>query len=202
MIRTALAVDGGLARGALAYVLSAHDDIEVVAEVGDADEAATVILERRPDVTVFDLDLIAAVELPRLCEMHRSVGRCRALVLVPPRRARQVAAAMTRHASDIAFLGNSAPPHSMVDAIRRLSRGERVVDADLVVAALDEPGPLTPRERDVLDLAAQGLPVREIAASLGISAGTVRNHLARVTMKAGARTRIEAIRTAQDAGWI
>jgi two-component system response regulator DesR len=77
-----------------------------------------------------------------------------------------------------------------------------VVDADLVGAALDAPGTLTPRERDVLDLAAQGLPVREIGASLGISPGTVRNHLARVTMKADARTPIEAIRIAQEAGWI
>ena len=202
MIRTALAIAGGLARGAFAYVLSAHDDIEVIAEVGDTDEAAATIIGLRPDVTVFDLDLIAATELPRICELHRSVGRCRALVLVSPRRAGQVATAMTHYAPDVAFLGKNAPPHSMVDGIRRLARGERVVDADLVVAALDPPGPLTPRERDVLDLAAQGLPVREIAAALGISAGTVRNHLARITMKAGARTRIEAIRRAHEAGWI
>jgi two-component system response regulator DesR len=202
MIRTALAIGGGLARGALAYVLSAHDDIEVIAEVGDADEAAATIMAYHPDVTVFDLDLIAAADLPRLCELHQAVGRCRALVLVTPRRAGQVANAMTRYASDVAFLGKNAPPHTMVDGIRRLARGERVVDADLVVAALDAPGPLTRRERDVLDLASQGLPVREIAAALGISAGTVRNHLARVTMKAGARTRIEAIRIAHEAGWI
>ncbi|WP_307848942.1 helix-turn-helix transcriptional regulator [Micromonospora sp. U56] len=78
-----------------------------------------------------------------------------------------------------------------------------MLDPDLVVAALAVAGsPLTPREREVLDVAAEGHPVRDIAERLVLSAGTVRNHLSRIMAKTGARTRLEAVRIARESGWI
>ncbi|GAB3979643.1 response regulator transcription factor [Plantactinospora veratri] len=76
------------------------------------------------------------------------------------------------------------------------------MDADLVVAALSRDNPLTEREVEVLEIAAEGWPVVEIASKLSLSAGTVRNHLSRIAGKTGARTRIEAIRIARERGWI
>jgi two-component system response regulator DesR len=84
-----------------------------------------------------------------------------------------------------------------------LARGEPVLDVELAVAALTaKDNPLTDRELDVLRLARNGAPTKEIASNLYLSAGTVRNHLARIVLKTGARTRQDAIRIAQDAGWI
>jgi two-component system, NarL family, response regulator DesR len=88
------------------------------------------------------------------------------------------------------------------EGIRRLYRREPVLDADLVVAALRTRSPLTPQEVRVLQAAAEGWPVKEIARKLGLSPGTVRNYLSRVIAKTGARTRIEAVHIAQQAGWV
>jgi two-component system response regulator DesR len=78
-----------------------------------------------------------------------------------------------------------------------------VLDTEVAVAALTAgDNPLTDREREVLRLALDGAPAKEIAKNLYLSTGTVRNYLSRILDKTGARTRIEAIRIAQEAGWI
>ena len=72
-----------------------------------------------------------------------------------------------------------------------------------MVAALEvAASPLTNREREVLDVVAEGHPVQEIADRLVLSAGTVRNHLSRIMAKTGARTRWEAVRIARESGWL
>ena len=202
MIRTLLALDGGLVRGALAYVLSAHEDVEVVTQLSDLSQVEATIRAERPDVSVVDFDLLTLADMPRACAVYHELRPCRVLVLVDPRRASYLAPAMSRHSAEIGFLSKNAAPERIVDAVLSLARGEVVIDAELVAAALDPRGPLTSREVEILDIAAGGRPVREIAATLGISPGTVRNHLSRVMHKLGANTRIEAVRIARKAGWI
>jgi len=91
----------------------------------------------------------------------------------------------------------------MRGAGRGLAGWRIVLDPSLAVAALTaEDNPLTDQEREVLRLAVAGIPTKEIARSLHVSAGTVRNCRSRVLAKTGARTRIEAVRIAQEAGWI
>lgn len=81
--------------------------------------------------------------------------------------------------------------------------GERVIDPELVAAALETGStPLTSRESDVLRAADRGLPTDQIAAGLSLSPATVRNHLSNAITKVGGRNRIDAIRIARDAGWI
>lgn len=199
MIRTLLALDGALVRGAMTLVLDAEDDIRVVAELDRGDAVGPALWAQLPDVAVVDLDLVDAA-------VATAANPCPLLVLTDPRRARGLGD-MLSTGRTVGILGNNVPPQAVVDGVRRLSRGEPVVDADLVVAALDvDPhpvgSPLTARETEVLMLTAAGSPVAEVAASLGLTPGTVRNHLTRITRKCGARTRIEAVRVAQDAGWI
>lgn len=192
VIRTLLALDGALVRGALSLVLAAEDDINVVAEVDRGDVVKRTILARRPDVAVVDLDLVEGLPV---------AGTCPLLVLAAPRRA-GILHTMLTPSRTVGILGSDVPPHRVVDGIRRLSRGEPVVDAELVMAALHRDSPLTARETQILDLTAGGAPVAEVAGSLGLAPGTVRNHLGRIIRKAGARTRVEAVRMARDAGWI
>ncbi|WP_434740236.1 response regulator transcription factor [Micromonospora sp. SH-82] len=193
MIRTLLALDGTLVRGALALVLDAQHDIRVVAALDSGDPVQPGLREHRPDVAVVDVALLDADATP--------VGGCPVLLLVEPRRARQACDLLARGRT-VGILGTAVAPQAIVDGVRRLARGEPVVDADLVVAALAEPGPLSPREAEILAMTAAGHPVPEIAGSLFLSPGTVRNHLSRAVGKCGARTRVEAVRVAREAGWI
>lgn len=203
MIRTLLAHNGGLVRGALAFVLEQQGDIEVVAELDRADQVVPTVLERRPDVTVVDLDLLGMDGLPVAFDLHNRLRGCRVLILAERRRSGVLSHVMATEApKGVGFLTKDGPLARLVDAVRRVARGEPVVDPEMVVAALHTDNPLTRRERQVLSLAAKGGPVDEIAAKLALSPGTVRNHVSRIITKTGARTRIEAVRIACDAGWI
>ncbi|MGI5215715.1 response regulator transcription factor [Plantactinospora sp. CA-290183] len=201
MIRTLLALNGALIRGALAYVLTIEDDIEVVAEVDRPEELALALRTRRPDVAVADGSLFGAGVLHG-AEGTPSEPPCPMLVLVDPRRPRVLDDALRTPGQRIGFLGSNVAPERVIEAVRRLARGDSVVDANLVVAALNRENPLTPREVEVLEIAAEGWPVVEIASKLSLSPGTVRNHLSRIAGKTGARTRIEAVRIAREEGWI
>jgi two-component system response regulator DesR len=192
VIRTLLALDGGLVRGALAYVLSAQPDIDVVAQLEPGADVWGRTAALEPDVAVVDMPTVGAGRrLP-----------CRALVLAAPREARALSAALRRQAHVCGFLGHQVSPERIVAGVRRLARGEPVADPELVVAALNRSNPLTEREMQVLQIAASGWPAKEIARELCLSPGTVRNYLSRALSKVGARTRIEAVRIARDAGWI
>jgi DNA-binding NarL/FixJ family response regulator len=88
-------------------------------------------------------------------------------------------------------------------AIRRVMAGERVLDPALAAAALAEgESPLTPRETEVLGAARGGEPVSDLAGRLHLSAGTVRNYLSSAMQKLGAHSRAEAVRVAEDKGWL
>jgi two-component system response regulator DesR len=201
VIRTLLAMQGGLIRGGLAYVLGSHEDIEVVGEVDDLAELFRVAERSRPDVVVLGTRLLGLDPPAKLNDVIGTVPGSSVLVLVEPRRAASLA---TRAAlgPSVGFLSQTVSPRVVVDGVRRMYRHEPVVDADLVIAALRQRSPLSARELQVLEVTADGLPVKEVAAALGLAPGTVRNHLSRIIAKTGARTRIEAIQVAREAGWI
>jgi len=203
VIRTLLAHNGGLVRGALAFVLDQQDDIEVVGELEHARDVVPAVLARRPDVVIADFDLLGMDGLPVACGLHLRSYRCRVLILAERRRSSVLSKILATEAPrGVGFLAKDGPPGRLVEAVRRVARGDPFVDAELVVAALHTNNPLTRREVEVLSLAAQGGPVHEIAAKLALSPGTVRNHVSRILAKTGARTRIEAVRIAGDSGWI
>ena len=101
------------------------------------------------------------------------------------------------------FLLKDAPATGLAEGIRRVSAGERVLDPDLVAAALETgSSPLTTREADVLRTAETGIPTEQIAERLSLSPATVRNYLSNAIAKVGGRNRIDAIRIARSAGWL
>lgn len=202
MIKAMLAQRGGLVRGALAFVLSREADIEVVAEVDRAADVERTARAARPDVSVLDLDLLGVDQLNRAYGLHRSPPRCGVLILIEARRAGLLARDLARQVPGVGFLCRDGSPDRVVDAVRRVANAEPLTDPQLVVAALCSRNPLTPRERAVLRAVAGGGPVKEVASELGLSPGTVRNHLSRIIAKSGARTRIEAVRMAEEGGWI
>jgi two-component system response regulator DesR len=95
------------------------------------------------------------------------------------------------------------PPAELTELIRRVASGDRVIDPATALAALDVvDNPLTERESEVLQLAANGLPTRLIAGQLYLAEGTVRNHLSAILRKTGCRNRLQAVHRARDAGWL
>ncbi|MFE7529443.1 DNA-binding response regulator [Kitasatospora sp. NPDC057542] len=201
MIRVLLAEDMSMVRGALMALLAYEEDLEVVADVERGDLVVPTALEVRPDVVVLDIDLPGLDGLRAAAELHEKLPGCRTLILTGLVRPAYLRAAFSARA--LGFLGKDAPAQELAAAIRKVAAGERVVDPELALAALDtRENPLTPRESEVLRLAAEGDSVSEIAARLFISTGTARNHLAAAVAKTGGRGRVDAIRIAEEMGWL
>ncbi|MGK5557073.1 response regulator transcription factor [Actinomadura kijaniata] len=201
MIRVLLAEDQHVIRGALAALLNLEADLEVVAEASDGAEAVDRALALRPDVAVMDIDMPRKDGLEAAAELRERLPSCKALMLTAHGRPGHL-----RRALDVrvqGFLLKTAPPEELAAAVRRVASGERVLDPSLAVTAWDlSDNPLTPRERDVLALAAEGAEPGEIAARLHLSPGTVRNNLTAVITKLNARGRTDAVRIAAESGWI
>ena len=190
-------------RGALAALLGQEDDIEVVADVASLADVVPMAERCRPDLVILDADLVDMDHLAALTTLARALPNKGLLMLTDVKQSALLASTASRELPLVGFVSKQAPPVRLVDAVRKLSRGEPAVDPTLAVAALTGRGnPLTAREREVLVLAAAGAPAKEIAARLFLATGTVRNYLSSSMGKTGARTRIEAIRIAQDAGWL
>ncbi|MCW2919519.1 MAG: response regulator receiver protein [Actinomycetia bacterium] len=201
MIRVLLAEDVRILREALAGLLALEEDIEVVAEVGSGDVIVATAVLTRPDVAVIDIELPGMDGLSAAAELHERLPECRTLILTGVGRPGTLRRALSAHVAG--FMVKDARPTELVEAIRTIARGGRVLDPQLAFAALDVQGsPLTKREAEVLRLTASGAEPPEIAARIGLSYGTVRNYLASAVTKLNARNRVDAIRIATEAGWI
>jgi two-component system, NarL family, response regulator DesR len=201
MIRVLLAEDQAMVREALASLLGLEHDIEIVAQVGRGDEVAAAACETRPDVALLDIEMPGMTGLEAAKALLSELPGCRVVILTTFGRVGYVRRAMSAGAAG--FLLKDAPAHELAEAIRRVVAGELVVDPGLAAAALAEgANPLTPREREVLAGAREHGTVAELAGALHLSAGTTRNHLSAIMGKLGARSRIDAIRVAEEKGWL
>ncbi len=201
MIRVLIAEDQGMVRGALATLIGLEPDIEVVAQVARGDEVLAAALGVRPDVALLDIEMPGATGLDAAEELAVALPSCRVLILTTFGRPGYLRRAMEGGASG--FVLKDAPASELSSAIRRALRGERVVDPGLAAAALSQgESPLTPREHEVLAASRQHATVADLASALYLSPGTVRNHLSSVMQKLDARNRGEAVRVAEERGWL
>ncbi|MET8332691.1 response regulator transcription factor [Streptosporangium canum] len=197
MIRVLLADDEHLIRGAIATLLGLEPDIEVVAQVARGDLVAQAVRDHRPDVIVLDIEmpgmdgLTVAETLPgQAVLMLSSFGR--------PGYLRRALAAGVR-----GFIPKDASSDELATAIRKVNSGGRYLDPEMAASAMMAgESPLTERERDALTMASRGASVGEIAVSLHLTEGTVRNYLSSAITKLGASNRITAIHAAQEKGWL
>jgi two-component system, NarL family, response regulator DesR len=200
-IRLLLADDQELIRGALAVVLDLEDDFEVVASVGRGDEVVAAARTHRPDVALLDIDMPGIDGLAAAAVLAQELPHCRSLILTTFGRPGYLRRAMESGA--YGFVVKDSAPEALAAAIRRVAAGERVVDPALAAASLAAGvSPLTARERDVLVAARPGATVAEMARKLCLSEGTIRNYLSSAIAKTGTRNRSEAVRTADQNGWL
>lgn len=201
MIRVLIAEDQGMVRGALASLLALEPDIEVVAQIPRGDEVVQAVRATEPDIALLDIEMPGATGLEAAQKLRAAVPDCRVLILTTFGRPGYLRRAMEGGAAG--FLLKDAPASELAAAIRRAVGGERVVDPGLAAAALSQGEcPLTAREHEVLTASRDHATVAELATALYLSPGTVRNHLSSVMQKLDARNRAEAVRLAEERGWL
>ena len=201
MIRVLLAEDMHMVRGALVALLEGEPGLKVVAEVDRGDAIVATALKCRPDVAVIDIDLPGVDGLSAAAELHDRLPECRTLVLTALGRPGTLQRALAARVSG--FLLKDEPPHELAKAIRKIAQGGRVIAPELALASWEsDVSPLTVRETDVLRQTASGAEPAEIAQRLNLSVGTVRNYLTAAVAKLHARNRLDAVRIAEQAGWL
>lgn len=200
MIRVLIADDEAMIRSALAALLRLEPDIEIVAECADGTQALAEATRLTPDVCLLDLEMpgLDGVEVAE--RLARTVAtRC----LVITRHARPGVLRRALSAGVAGFLPKSRGADEVAAVIRRIAAGGRYVDPEIAADALsDARSPLTDRELDVLRAGRRGETTGQVARTLSLAPGTVRNHVSAIIAKLGVRTRQQAVLLAEDRGWI
>lgn len=202
MIRLLLADDQHLIRAGLAALLNLEDDLEVVHQLPDGAGVVDAVREHRVDVAILDIEMPQVDGITATQHLSEAFGtEVAVLILTTFGRAGYLQRAMTAGAQG--FMVKDAPAEQLAAAIRTVHDGGTAVDSTLAAEALSTgTSPLTDRERDVLKAALTGASVKDIAAAVHLSAGTVRNHLSSAIGKTQTSNRSEAARTAQLKGWL
>lgn len=200
-IRILLADDEHLIRGAMAALLALEDDLVVVAQAATGAEALAMARALRPDVAVIDLQLPDLDGVAVAGTLHDELPACRTMIVTSHGRPAHLKRALT--AGVRGFLPKTVSADILATVVRTIHGGGRYVDPQLAAEAISAgDSPLTPREADVLELAADGAPVEDIARRVALSPGTVRNYLSSAAGKLGAANRHEAARIARSRGYI
>lgn len=200
-IRLLIADDQALVRGALGALLELELDLTVVGMAADGAEAVRLAEELRPDVCLMDIQMPGMDGVEATRRIRQASAGTRVLVVTTFARPGYLRSALDAGASG--FIVKDTPAEELAEAVRRVRSGLRVLDPVLAADSLfDGANPLSDREREVLRLAADGRSAAAIASEVFLSAGTVRNHLSAAIGKTGAANRAQAVRIAQDKGWI
>lgn len=200
MIRIVIAEDQRLLRGALASLLDLEDDLEVIGQAADGVEAIDLIERLRPDVCLMDIEMPRLSGLDVADQLKAQGSPCKVIILTTFARPGYFERAAK--AGIHGYLLKDESSDELAEAIRRVMAGHLEVSPELVFGSLREENPLSPREQDILKLAACGHSAGEIASSLHLSYGTVRNYISEILNKLEVKSRIEAVRLAEEKGWI
>jgi DNA-binding NarL/FixJ family response regulator len=208
-IRVLLADDHAVVRAGICQFLEQADDINVIAEADDGQEAMELIEQHQPDVAVLDIQMPKAsgIEVTRwVREHHREVG---VLILTAYDDDPYVMAVIQAGANG--YVLKTASPREIIRAVRDVNAGNSALDAEIVqkmvaqVSSGFQEQPverLTPRELEVLALVAKGFTNKAIGVQLGISDRTVQGHLAHIFSKLQSGSRTEAVMRAVSLGWL
>lgn len=200
MIRVVVAEDQAMVLGALAALLEIEGDIDVIGRAQDGEDALGLCRSLKPDVLLTDIEMPRMTGLEVAANVKREGLATRVIILTTFARGGYLRRALEAGASG--YLLKDSPAEHLANAVRRVKAGGRVVDPELAAEAWSEPDPLTDRERQVLRMAGEGQTSADIASTLHLSEGTVRNYLSEAISKLGAGNRVEAARIAREKGWL
>lgn len=188
-------------REALVGLLSLEDDLDVVGDTDRGDQALALIAAVTPDIVILDLDLPGIDGLSVARAIKDSTLNCKVLVLSAHDRPGAVREALDTGV--LGFLPKGVSIDTLIDAIHHVHKGTLAISPELLRSAINgASNPLTPRERTLLRIMATGDTAKEVARHLHLAEGTVRNHVTRILQKLNARNKLEAVRIANDSGWL
>ncbi|SFD15366.1 response regulator transcription factor [Streptomyces aidingensis] len=200
-VRILLADDEHLIRGALAALLGLEDDLVVVAEAASGTEALAMARAHRPEVAVLDLQMPGADGVTVATRLRAALPDCRVLIVTGHGRPGDLKRALA--AGVRGFVPKTVSARRLAEIIRTVHAGNRYVDPELAADAISAgDSPLTDREAGLLELAADGAPIAEIAERARLAPGTVRNYLSAAAAKLHAENRHAAVRIAREKGWL
>ena len=217
-IRVLVADDQAMIRGALAGLLDLERDIEVVAQAADGTQALDELARLAgasgasepsdparasapADVAIIDIEMPRMDGITATQAIRARFPGVRVLIVTTFGRPGYLQRALDAGATG--FMVKDAPVEALADGVRTVAAGGRAIDQSLALEALSAgSSPLTEREADVLREVEGGGTIADIAHSLGLSQGTVRNHVSSSMLKMDARTRAEAASLARAAGWL
>lgn len=202
-MRVAVVDDQGVVRAGIAALIGLEPDIEVVAQASNGSEAVDLAetMGAEIDVMLLDVEMPGIDGLQALPRVREVSPHTRVLMLTTFDRPGWVARALSLGAAG--FVLKDQPAEALAASIRAVNDGKQVVDQELAARTLGLGiNPLTPREIDVLRAAEAGGTTADVARTVGLSQGTVRNHVTSAMAKTGGSSRMDAARRARDNGWL
>ncbi|MCM3787819.1 response regulator transcription factor [Domibacillus indicus] len=197
MIRIVIAEDQRMLLGALGSLLSLEDDMEVVGQAANGEEAVTLVRELQPDICIMDIEMPLKTGLEAAEELKNDA--CKVIILTTFARTGYFQRALKAKVSG--YLLKDSPSDELASSIRNIMNGRKVYAPELMDDLYSEENPLTEREKDVLALVSEGKSTGEIAKQLNLKNGTVRNYISTIFDKLEVKNRIEAISQSKEKGW-
>lgn len=201
MIRILIAEDQQMVRSAFTSLLQFEQDIDVIAALSDGEVAYDSIKKLGPDVCILDIEMPYLSGLDVARKVREDQLPCKIIIVTTFARPGYLQKAMEAQVEG--YLLKDEPIDFLIQSIRRVMSGERVISTDLsAVLFKQEKTPLSDRETDVLRLTKDGLTTENISKTLFLTKGTVRNYVSSAIQKLEAESRSEAVQIALAKGWI
>ncbi|CAI9396587.1 response regulator [Niallia sp. Sow4_A1] len=200
MIRIIISEDQRMLRGALGTLLNFEEDMEVIGQAENGEQALTQIRGLKPDICLLDIEMPIKSGLEVAEELRALNSSCKVVILTTFARPGYFERAL--NANVHGYLLKDGPSEELAEAIRNIMNGKREFASELIFGSIGKDNPLSKREREVLILVEEGKSVKEIAAALFLSTGTIRNYISEAISKLGAKNRMEAIAEAKQNGWL
>ncbi|MCH2088269.1 MULTISPECIES: response regulator transcription factor [unclassified Pseudoalteromonas] len=200
MINLLIVEDQQMVREAISALVGLDPFINVVGQAEDGKAALKFIEQNKIDMVLSDIEMpnMSGIELVEILSKRHS--DIKTMIITTFSKAGYIKRAMK---ADVrAFILKEAPSEHLINAIKSVNQGRRVIDPELALLALSDTDPLTNKERKALKLAADGLKTQDIAKTLFLSEGTVRNYLSEAMSKLNAVNRVDAARIARQKGWL
>ncbi|PLS02841.1 response regulator transcription factor [Neobacillus cucumis] len=197
MIKIVIAEDQQMLLGAFGSLLNLEDDMEVIGKASNGIEAVELVKNYKPDVCIMDIEMPGKSGL-EAAEDLKGLG-CKVIILTTFARTGYFQRALKAGVSG--YLLKDSPSEELASSIRNVMAGRRIYAPELMDDVYGEENPLTDREKEVLELVADGKNTKEIAETLSIKAGTVRNYISIILDKLEVKNRIEAITQSKEKGW-
>lgn len=193
--------DQSLIRDAIAMLLSLEDDLTIAAKCSNGQEAIKYLSDHpAPDIILSDIEMPLVSGLDLAAHVTEKFLSTKVVLMTTFSKPGYIKRALSLGVKG--FILKESDSDYLIDAIHKVSAGEKVISTELAIMALDDNNPLSQKEMAALKLASDGLKTQDIAQSLFLSEGTVRNYLSEAISKLDATNRVDAARIAKQKGWL